>query len=94
MDLEGEKIGSNANKISIEAALAHSEVQNENGEATSTNNRASTDQMEEATYQWNMEKELGVTIGTEHDKIIDIIRAMEKRDRTEPERLGNRNIIP
>lgn len=39
-------------------------------------------------------KRIGVTIGTEHDKIIDRLRAMEKRDRTEPERLGNRNIIP
>lgn len=39
-------------------------------------------------------KRIGVTIGTEHDKIIDRLRAMGKRGRTEVERLGNRSIIP
>ena len=56
--------------------------------------RVNTDQKQKATYQWNMAKELGVTTGTEHDRVIDRIRVMEKRDRTKAERLENKNIIP
>lgn len=59
MDLEKEKTGNNGNKIFTEAAPVQNEMQNENGEATSINNGVSIDQLEEATYQWNMAKELG-----------------------------------
>jgi len=93
-DLEKEIIDNNDNNTFAEAATVQNEKQIENGEATSTSNGVNIDQHKEATYQWNMAKELGVTTGAEHDEVIDRIRVMEKRDRTEAERLGNRNIIP
>lgn len=65
----------------------------EKGEETPTNNDVSTDHLQEAKYQWNMTKEMGVTCGTDHESIIDRIWAMEKRDRKEAEKLGNKNVI-
>ena len=94
MDLEKEKTDNNHNKTFEEVAPVQKERQIENGEATSTNKGVNTDQKQKATYQWNMAKELGVTTGTEHDRVIDRIRVMEKRDRTKAERLENKNIIP
>jgi len=94
VDLEKEKTDNNHNKTFEEVAPVQNERQIENGEATSTNKGVNIDQKQKATYQWNMAKELGVTTGTEHDRVIDRIRVMEKRDRTKAERLENKNIIP
>lgn len=61
---------------------------------TSTNTDGiSTDQLQEATSQWELAKDMGVTFDTNQAIIINKIRVMENRDRKEPEALGNKNIL-
>ena len=50
--------------------MAVTSMQNESEEVTPVSNRVSNDQLKEATSQWNMTKEMGVTCGTERDKTL------------------------
>ena len=60
--------------------------------AAPTSTVASSHILQEAEYHWNMAKQMGVSCGTNHESIIDMILAMENRDRKEAEKLGNRSV--
>ena len=53
-------------------------------------NQCSNNFLEEATTQWEMEKDLGMTWGSKQPEIIEKIASMEIRDRKEVKLLGKR----
>lgn len=85
MDKEKDRSGNSDTNVHMEGTSTQNEVENAN---------PSKDQLEVATFLWNMEKEIGATCGIEQGKIIDKIRAMEERDRKEAERLGKKSDNP
>ena len=74
------------------ATLQHG-IQNKNVETSPNTDGVSTNQLKEATSQWELAKDMGVTCHTDQAIVIDKIRTMENSDRKEAEALGNRNIL-
>ena len=68
-------------------------VQNKNVETSPNTDGVSTNQLKEATSQWELAKDMGVTCHTDQAIVIDKIRTMENSDRKEADRETKERLV-